>query len=118
MMKLVDGGEFDVRSSTVAATKLNDDDEVVSVQTLKDQKNIVLQTKDGYFLRFPVEQIPAKKKTAVGVRGMKLSPKDAVEEVYYTKNAVETNIEYKGKTLLLNGIKLGSRDSKGVKVRV
>ncbi len=118
MMKLVDGGEFDVRSRTVAATKLNDDDEVVSVQTLKDQKNIVLQSKDGYFLRFPVEQIPAKKKTAVGVRGMKLSPKDAVEEVYYTKNAVETNIEYKGKTLLLNGIKLGSRDSKGVKVRV
>ena len=118
MMKLVDGGEFDVRSRTVAATKLLDGDEVVSVATLKDQKNIVLQTKDGYFLRFPVDQIPPKKKTAVGVRGMKLSPKDAVEEVYYTKNAVESTIEYKGKTLLLNGLKLGARDSKGVKVRV
>ncbi len=118
MMKLVDGGEFDVRSRTVAATKLLDGDEVVSVATLKDQKNIVLQTKDGYFLRFPVDQIPPKKKTAVGVRGMKLGPKDAVEEVYYTKNAVESTIEYKGKTLLLNGLKLGARDSKGVKVRV
>ncbi|MBO4515748.1 MAG: DNA topoisomerase, partial [Lachnospiraceae bacterium] len=118
MMKLVDGGEFDVRSRTVAATKLMDGDEVVSVATLKDQKNIVLQTKEGYFLRFPVDQIPPKKKTAVGVRGMKLSPKDAVEEVYYTKNAVESTIEYKGKTLLLNGLKLGARDSKGVKVRV
>ena len=118
MMKLVDGGEFDVRSRTVAATKLMDGDEVVSVATLKDQKNIVLQTKEGYFLRFPVDQIPPKKKTAVGVRGMKLGPKDAVEEVYYTKNAVESTIEYKGKTLLLNGLKLGARDSKGVKVRV
>lgn len=117
MMKLVDGGEFDVRSRTVAATKLLDGDEVVSVQPLKDQKNIVLQTKEGYFLRFPVEQIPAKKKTAVGVRGMKLSPKDSVEEVFFTKNAVETCIEWHGKNLVLNGIKLGSRDSKGVKVR-
>ena len=117
MMKLVDGGEFDVRSRTVAATKLLDGDEVVSVQPLKDQKNIVLQTKEGYFLRFPVEQIPAKKKTAVGVRGMKLGPKDSVEEVYFTKNAVETSIEWHGKNLVLNGIKLGSRDSKGVKVR-
>ena len=61
MMKIVDGGEFDVRSRTVAATKLGDGDEVVSVMTLTDQKNIVLQTKDGYFLRFPIEQIPEKK---------------------------------------------------------
>ncbi len=118
MMKIVDGGEFDVRSRTVAATKLSDGDEVVSVVTLTDQRNIVLQTKDGYFLRFPVEQIPEKKKNAVGVRGMKLGDKDAVEEVYYTKNAVESTIEYRGKTLLLNSLKLGSRDSKGVKIRV
>ena len=118
MMKLVDGGEFDVRSRTVAATKLSDGDEVVSVQSLTDQKNMILQTKEGYFLRFPLEQIPEKKKTAVGVRGMKLSPKDAVEEVYYTRAQDDASIEYKGKNLVLNGLKLGSRDSKGVKVRV
>ena len=117
MMKIVDGGEFDVRSRTVAATKLNDGDEVVSVMTLTDQKNIVLQSKDGYFLRFPIEQIPEKKKVAVGVRGMKLGPKDAVEEVYYLNYASDASIEHKGKTLLLSGLKLGTRDSKGVKVR-
>ena len=118
MMKLVDGGEFDVRSRTVAATKLSDGDEVVSVQSLTDQKNMILQTKEGYFLRFPLEQIPEKKKTAVGVRGMKLSPKDAIEEVYYTRAQDDASIEYKGKNLVLNGLKLGSRDSKGVKVRI
>ena len=117
MMKLVDGGEFDVRSRTVAATKLNDGDEVVSVMTLTDQKNIVLQSKDGYFLRFPIDQIPDKKKGAVGVRGMKLGPKDSVEEVYYLGYASDASIEHKGKNLMLNSIKLGSRDSKGVKVR-
>lgn len=117
MMKIVDGGEFDVAKRTVAATKLNDGDSVLSVTTLYDQKNIVLQSKDGYFLRFSVEEIPEKKKGAVGVRGMKLGPKDSLEAVYYTKNAVETTIEYKSKQLVLNSIKLGKRDGKGVKVR-
>ena len=118
MMKIVDGGEFDVAKRTVAATKLNDGQEVVNVQTLTEQRNIVLQSKLGYFLRFPVEEIPEKKKAAVGVRGMKLQENDSIEAVYYTQNAVDSTIEYKGKKMELNKLKLGSRDSKGVKVRV
>lgn len=117
MVKIVDGGEFDVAKRTVAATKLNDGDSVVNVVSLKEQRNIVLQTTDGYFLRFPVEDIPEKKKAAIGVRGIKLNAKSTVENVYYTKNAVESTIEYKGKMIELNKIKLGSRDSKGVKIR-
>ena len=76
MVKVVDGSEFDVAKRTVAATKLNDQDRVVSVAVLKEQRNVVLQTKDGYFLRFPIEEIPEKKKGAIGVRGMKLGEKD------------------------------------------
>ncbi len=117
MMKVVDGGEFDVAKRTVAATKLMDEDLVVNVAILKEQKNIVLQTHEGYFLRFPVDEIPEKKKGAIGVRGMKLADKDYIEEVYYTQNAVEHSIQYKNKTLELNKLKLGKRDSKGVKVR-
>ena len=93
-------------------------DSVVSVTALTDQRNIVLQTKAGFFLRFAVDEIPEKKKGAIGVRGMKLGDGDQVENVYYTKNAVETTIEYKGKELVLNNLKLGKRDSKGTKVRV
>ena len=81
MMKIVDGGEFDVNKRTVAATKLGDNDKVVSVYVLKDKSNIVLRTKEGYFLRFALTEIPDKKKGAIGVRGMKLGPKDLVEEV-------------------------------------
>ena len=118
MLKVVDGGEFDVTKRTVAATKLAEGDTLVSVTALTDQRNIVLQTKGGFFLRFAVDEIPEKKKGAIGVRGMKLSDGDLVENVYYTKNAVETTIEYKGKELVLNNLKLGKRDSKGTKVRV
>ena len=118
MMKVVDGGEFDVSKRTIAGTKfMDDEDEVLSVEILKEQKNIILQTKEGYFLRFAVDEIPMKKKNAIGVRGMKLGDKDLVEAVYYTLNTVDKTIDYKGRTLELNKLKLGRRDSKGVKVR-
>jgi DNA gyrase subunit A len=118
MLKIVDGGEFDVAKRTVAATKLQDGDEVISVMTYKEQRNIVLQSKEGYFLRFAIEEIPEKKKGAIGVRGMKLNAKDELEAVYYTQNAVEQTIEYGSKQLELNKIKAGKRDGKGVKVRI
>jgi len=117
MMKVVDGGEFDVAKRTVAATKLQDNDEVVSVEILDGQKNIVLQTQEGFFSKFPVEEIPEKKKGAVGVRGMKLGAKDLVESVHYTGAGFEQAIIYKDKTLELGRLKLGKRDTKGTKVR-
>ena len=116
--KLVDGGEFDVSKRTVAATKLEEGDTVVSVMSVLEQKNIILQTKEGFFLRFLIEEIPEKKKGAVGVRGMKLGPKDAVERVYYTQNGIETTVEYKEKKLSLNNLKAARRDTKGTKIRV
>lgn len=117
MTKVVDGGEFDVSKRLVAATKLAEQDEVVSVAVIREQRNIVLQSKDGFFLRFPIEEIPEKKKGAVGVRAMKLGANDSIEAVYYTQNAVETTIKYKNRNLVLNSLKPGKRDGKGTKVR-
>jgi len=118
MVKIVDGGEFDVAKRTVAATKLLDDDMVVSVMPIIEQRNIVLKSAEGYFLRFPIEEIPEKKKGAVGARGMKLGPKDYIDEVFYTQNAATANYDYNGKTIALNSVKLGKRDTKGTKIRV
>ena len=118
MMKLVDGGEFDVSKRTVAATKLADGDTVVSVVTLLEQRYIVLQTKEGFFLKFSLEEIPEKKKGAIGVRGMKLGPKDMVENVYYTMVLDNTAIQYKEKSIILNELKNGKRDTKGTKIRI
>jgi len=118
MIKIVDGGEFDVAKRTVAATKLADGDSVVSVTTLLEQHNIILQTKEGYFLRFLIEEIPEKKKGAIGVRGMKLGAKDFVEAVYYTKVIDNEEIVYKEKSITLNDLKLAKRDGKGTKIRV
>ncbi|MCD7752571.1 MAG: DNA topoisomerase 4 subunit A [Lachnospiraceae bacterium] len=118
MGKIVNGGEFDVARKTVSATKLQDNDTVVSVAIYKDQKHIVLKSKDGCFLRFSMEEIPEKKKTAVGVRVMKLKPEDVLDEVWYLKYNDNVLITYKDKELDLSRIKLGKRDGGGVKVRV
>ncbi|MGN0376364.1 MAG: DNA topoisomerase (ATP-hydrolyzing) subunit A [Suilimivivens sp.] len=117
MLKIVDGGEFDVSKRTVASTKLQENDEVVSVTILNDQKDIVLQTAEGYFLKCSLDEVPMKKKSAVGVRGMKLGPKDYVENVYYT-GIWDQIIEYKGKQIELSKLKMGKRDTKGTKIRV
>ena len=118
MIKLVSGGEFDVTKRTVAATKLGAGDTVISVMPVQDQNMIVLQTREGFFLKFSLEEIPEQKKAALGARGMKLGAKDAVEQVYYIRNAGECLIEYKGKQLSLNKLKTAKRDGKGTKVKI
>jgi len=117
MIKIVDGGLFDVIKKAVAATKLNEGDEVVNVTVIKEQSHITLHSSDGYFLRFSIDEIPEMKKTAVGVRGMKLSDKAFIENVYYSKNAADNSIEYHDNTILLNQIKLGNKGEKGIKIR-
>lgn len=68
--KIVDGSEFNVSKRTIAATKLNDDDELIGIAPAEDISHIVIQSHGGYFLKFSVTDIPEKKKGAVGVRGM------------------------------------------------
>lgn len=118
MCKIVSGSEFDVAKRAVAATKLNEGDEIISIVILNLQQNIVFRSKEGYFLRFAIDEIPEKKKNAIGVRGMKMVDKDYLEKVYYIQNGTEHVIKYKSKKIDLNKLKLSKRDSKGTKVRV
>ena len=118
MIKVVDGGEFDVMKRTVAATRLQDGDEVKDVTVLKEQQTVVLQTHKGFFLRFAVEEIPEKKKAAVGVRAIRLSPEDFVEAVHFTEPGKDGSIPFGDRQLELSRLKIAKRDGKGTKVRV
>ncbi|MCR5846754.1 MAG: DNA topoisomerase 4 subunit A [Lachnospiraceae bacterium] len=117
-MKVVDGGEFDVTRKTIQATKLTDKDRLACVCILNEQKNVVLVSDDGYFLRFPIEQIPEKKKGAVGVRGMKLSNGALIDKVFFTGNATDNVIIYNDTEIPSSKIKLSNRDGKGTKLRL
>ena len=118
MVKLVDGSEFEVSKRTIAATKLAQEDKVIMVQNADQMEHLVLQTKEGYFLKFLKEEIPEKKKTALGVRAIRMSPKDQAEHAYMLENRTEYEIEYKNKKVILNKLKLAKRDTKGTKIRV
>lgn len=117
MLKVVDGSEFLVAKRSVAATKLQEEDELLDVQRVMENQHIVLRTKNEYFLRFPVAEIPEKKKAAVGVRGIKLQKKDELEEIYLFEEGKETKINYNEKEITLNRLKLAKRDGTGTKMR-
>ncbi len=118
MVKLVAGSEFEASKRTIAATKLGEEDRVVMVQNAEPMEHLVLQTREGCFLKFLKEEIPEKKKTALGVRGIRMSEKDLVEHAYMLENRTEYEIEYKNKKVVLNKLKLAKRDTRGTKIRV
>ena len=117
MIKKVDGKEFQVSKRTIAATKLQEEDVLVSVQVITENQHIVLQTRNGYFLRFPASEVPEKKKAAIGVRGIRLQKKDVLENVYLFQEGTETKVIYGKKTVTLNRLKTAKRDGTGTKTR-
>ena len=140
MMKLVDFTEFEANKKTVMATKLNEDDLVVSVSltdakiekyskftlegeiveedSIESNLNVVLATKGGIFLKFPLTEVPEKKKNAIGVRGIKLVKDDTVLDVYLYGDGDDVTVDYKKKTVDLSKMKMAHRDTKGTKVKL
>lgn len=117
MIKRVDGSEFQVAKRTIAATKLQEEDALIHVGMVQENQNIVLQTRDGYFLRFLTAEIPEKKKGAVGVRGIKLQKTDELEQIYLFEEGTDTKVKYGEKEVTLNRLKLAKRDGVGTKQR-
>ena len=124
MVKLVDGAEFIVQKKTVAATKLAEGDTLTAVRIVSAKESItnaqiIMQSEEGYFLRYPLEEVTRKKKGAIGIRGMKLQEQDHVKHIYLTGVEEEDtpSIIYKEKELVFSKIRLMGRDGKGVKVR-
>ncbi|SFA78590.1 DNA gyrase subunit A [Acetitomaculum ruminis DSM 5522] len=115
MVKKVSGNEFFVSRKNVAATKLNEDDCLLAVNLIDAEETIVLQTEKGSYLRFSLDQIPEQKKAACGVRGMKLTGEDSVEEIYLLKENEVREIKAGNKTINLSRMHIGKRDSKGTK---
>lgn len=117
MIKRVDGSEFQVAKRTIAATKLQEEDALIHVGMVQENQNIVLQTRDGYFLRFLTAEIPEKKKGAVGVRGIKLQKTDELEQIHLFEEGTDTKVKYGEKEVTLNRLKLAKRDGVGTKQR-
>ena len=115
LLKLVDGNEFVAGKRTIVAAKLNDHQQLLFVQTIQENDSLILETKKGYYLRFPIHEIPRKKKTALGVRGMKIGTGDCLMEAHLLKEGEELLVERAGKEIALHRLHMAKRDGKGIK---
>ena len=88
--KLTDGDEligiYETDARTEVLSKFNYDGTVGEEEVVSSDQNIILQTANGVFLKFPLTDVPQKKKNAVGVRGIKLGSDDYIEDVYILTN--------------------------------
>jgi len=67
-------------------------------------------------LRIEASPIPEKKKMAIGVRGMRLADDDRLTHMYLLRAEAELEeAEYEPAQVVLNRLRIGSRDTKGVK---
>ena len=114
-VKVVPAEEFITNNRAVASTKFQDDDKLVTVRAAAEG-DVVLQTINGYFLRFPCGEISEMKKNSKGVRGIKLERDDELEHLYLVDE--DGTILYKKKEVQLNRLKIAKRDGKGTKVRL
>ncbi len=111
MVKRVPGTAFEVTKKTVAATKLGDQDFLAAVQEA-EKKHLLLISDGRTYLRTMLGDIPVQKKTAAGVRGMKLAEGQKIKAVYQMDPREMLMVDYEGELLTLTEAKLRKREAR------
>ena len=112
MLKRVEGSEFIVSKRTVAATMLAQGDELAAVMHCS-LPEMVLRTHDGYLLRLSAEDIPFKKKAALGVRGMRLVKGDRLTEAVMFDPSDPPELTVGNLKVKASSLRKGKRDTRG-----
>ena len=117
LIKQVASEEFETNQRMVAATKLDEDDTVCAIEPIDEigQNTVVCYSEGGYFLRFALDDVPLLKKSAKGVKALRLKAGDRLMGARIVKD--DPVVEYKGKEIHLKQLKIGLRGSAGVKQR-
>lgn len=106
------------RSGAVAASKVNDGDEVMNVVLSRNDKDILLLTKQGMAIRFAENEVNPMGRVSAGVRGIGLKEGDEVTAALWVEGEegeilVVSDLGYAKRSLLLD-YPLQSRGGKGV----
>lgn len=118
LVKRVEASEFDVGKRTTAATKLADGESLIAVAEISEESQLILESENGYYLRFKTEEIPFKKKAALGVRGMRLASGDRVSGVYLFDSAYGESVHIGEADVPVSRFKPAKRDGKGTKIKL
>lgn len=122
-VKLVSGTEFETNRSTIAATKLEKEDQVLSISflashdILSNDRRVFLHTKAGYSLIFDLEEVSELKRASRGVKGISLGADDYI--VCGAVLAPEDDIvPYRNKKLNVSKLRKTRRCAKGTKSKL
>ncbi len=122
-IKQVSGVEFETNRSMIAATKLEEGDQLVSItmlsagEILSGDRKVILLTEKGLSLGFSLEEVSEMKKTGRGVKSIALDKNDAVAFTTIVKPADETFL-YNGKELSARKVRNRKRGQKGQKAQL
>ena len=114
LIKFSDTSEYVTANAKVVATKVNGNDEVVKVLVCYADKDLVIRTNDGFFLRLKPDEVPLQGRATKGVKGIKLGKGDFVIDAYVLDDDTVVNVDGKNKNL--NQLKRGTRATKGAKL--
>jgi DNA gyrase subunit A len=104
------------KKSGIAAINLKENDELVSVNLIKDEQ-IILITKGGYIIRFNSNEITAASRTTFGVKGITLREEDSVVSTLIVRHDTDSLALFSenglGKKIDLKEITRQGRGGKG-----
>ncbi|MBR2531640.1 MAG: DNA topoisomerase [Lachnospiraceae bacterium] len=115
MVKQVPAEEFETNNRQVASTKLGDGDLVIKILPVREigMNTVVIWTKEGYFLRFALDDVPILKKVSKGVHGIKLHKKDEADGIMIVDP--EAAVRFGKREIRLNTLKTALRGGTGTK---
>ena len=121
-VKLVSGVEFDTNRSVMLATKLEDEDELLSVRVLSAAEilshdlRVYMLTKKKMGLAYMLDEVVEMKKSGRGVKGISLVEDDMVKAVAVELGSV-IEAEFDGDSYKLAKFKIKKRAAKGDKIK-
>ncbi len=119
-VKQVSGIEFETNRSVISSTKLADGDLVIGMTALtvmdviNPDERVLLITKQGLSLCFPLYEVSELKKTSRGIKGITLAENDSLQFATVI-SPDQQEISFNGKTLSVANVKTKKRAGKGQK---
>ena len=113
-VKQVEASEFIAAKKLIDAYKLKEG-KLVYVG-VADKSEVILESENGFVLRFKLEEVPLQKKTAAGVKGIALSEGDQVRHAYTAD--VSDEILMQNQLVSVSRFKPAKRAGKGTKIRL
>lgn len=111
---------MNVRSNGLITIKLDPGDELKWVKATTGKNDIIISTSAGQAIRFNEEDVRAMGRSAMGVRGMRLRPKDEVVGMDVVTDPKQTLIAVSangyGKATLVSNFPTHKRGGVGIKV--